>query len=201
MKLLALAIVIAGAATARADDDAPIARPMAHVADSDAVCASLRKDLDPKLACKAIAHAKLAGGATADLYAVKADVIRYAVVVTDGGASATSEPVDLVASDCGMMKCDIIDAQTPKLRAVQHGAMVVLEVSARFHHETHDGGTPKTSGRWQTYDAILCGKSPSGAYTCVARHRGARDHSCTAKLADDGTLTSRCDDVEILTLD
>jgi hypothetical protein len=201
MRSFAIAISILCATRAYADDDAPIARPMTHVSDSDGVCAPLRKDLDAKLECKAVAHAKLAGGATADLYAVKSDVLRYAVVVTDGGASATSEPVELVASDCGMMKCDILDAQTPKLRAVQHGAMVVFEVSAKFHHETHDAGAPKTSGRWQTYDAIACGKAVSATYTCVARHKGGRDHSCTAKLADDGTLTSRCDDVETITLD
>src|SRR6185437_9463672 len=159
MKLLALALVIAGAATARADDDAPIAKPMAHVADA---CAPLRKDLDAKLACKPVAHAKLAGGATADLYAVNSDVIRYAVVVTDGGASATSEPIELLGSDCGMMKCDVLDRQTPTLRALHKGAMVALELVAKYHHETHDTGTPTIAGRWQTYDAILCGKSSSG---------------------------------------
>jgi hypothetical protein len=201
MKLLALALVIAGASVARADDDAPVAKPMAHITDSDGVCGPLRKDLDAKLECKAIAHAKLAGSATADLYAVKADVTRYAVVVTDGGASAASEPIELLGSDCGMMKCDVLDGQTPKLRALHKGAMVALELVAKYHHETHDSGTPKIAGRWQTYDAIVCGKAASGAYTCVTRHRGARDHSCTAKLADDGALTSHCDDVEMLTLD
>ena len=201
MRFLALMVLLVPATAFAQSDAAPIARPMTHVSDSDGACAPLRKDLDPKLACKSVAHAKLAGGATADLYAVKSDVVRYAVVITDGGAGATSEPVELVASDCGMMKCDVLDAQTPKLRAVHHGAMVVLEVSAKLHHETHDGGTPKTSGRWQTYDAIVCGKAASGTYTCVSRHKGGRDHSCTATLADDGTLTSRCEDVETLTLD
>ncbi len=200
MRILAIVISILCAARAYADDDAPVAKPMTHVTDKDAACAALRKELDAKLECKAIAHAKL-GAAAADLYAVEGDVTRYAVVITDGGASAMSEPLELVASDCGMMKCEILDAHAPKLRALHKGAMVVLEVVAKYHHETHDSGVSKSTGRWQTYDAIACGKAASGAYTCVTRHRGGRDHSCTATLADDATLTSKCEDVETLTLD
>jgi hypothetical protein len=201
MRSLIVAISILCAARAYADDDAPVAKPMGHATSSDGLCYALRKDLDAKLACKSVAHVKLAGGATADLYAVKSDVIRYAVVITDNRSSATSEPVELLTEDCGMMKCDLLDGQTPKLRAIGHGAMAVLELSAKFHHETHDDKVPKVTGRWSTYDAILCGKNSGSAYTCVTRHRGGRDHSCTARLADDGTLTSRCEDVEQLTLD
>ena len=197
---IVLALLLLAPALAHADDDAPVAKPMTHISDSDGVCGVLRKDLDAKLDCKAIAHARL-GAATAELYAVKGPVTRYAVVITDGGASAVSEPLELVASDCGMMKCDVLDAKSAKLRVLHKGAMVVVEVVAKYHHEMHDTGTSRLGGRWQTYDAIACGKNTGGAYTCVTRHKGALDHSCTATLADDATLTSKCEDVETLTLD
>jgi hypothetical protein len=206
VRIASLALITAALATrtAHADDAAPAPAPMTPVADLAAVCRELRDDLDATVACKRVAGARLAGGATVEIHAVVDERIRYAVVVTAGGKLAMSTPVELSPSDCGMMKCDILEQHKPSLRVVRGGAVALLEITARYHHEQHDPESSKPRStiteRWRAYDYVACGKASSGALTCLARHHGDRGHSCTGRVTGaDVTLT--CDDVEPLLLD
>lgn len=201
MRLALLLLVLVPTVARAQSDDAPVPKPMTPVTNSDFVCGMLTKDLDPKLACKDVAHVKLADGATVDLWAVKGDLVRYAVVVEGADHKhAVSAPVELTGQDCGMMKCDMLDGATPKLRTIQKGKIAVLELTAKFHHEVHEPKMAVTE-RWQEVDYLACGPASGGALTCVARHFGGRGHSCKGKLADDGALSLSCDDLEQLSLD
>ena len=204
MKLLALALIAAAPALAFADDpDRDNARTdMAAVTAPADACTALRKDMDEKTACKPIAHAKLAGGATADLYAVTGkdlDVWRYAVVVTAGDRSTVSPMIEADASDCGMNKCDLLVGATPKLHAIAGGKEVAIEITARFQHQTTSPDEPhpkpRVTERWSTFDALVCdGK------VCLRRHRGDRQHSCTGSISADSTMTTHCDETSYIDL-
>jgi hypothetical protein len=191
---IVLALLLVAPALAFADDTDNTRIDMTALTAAPDACTTLRKDMDEKTACKPIAHAKLAGGATADLYAVAAKDIawRYAVVVTAGDKVTMSPVIELDVADCGMMKCDLLDGATPKLHAIRDGKEVAVEVTGRFHHENTSPDVPhakpKTTDRWTTLDAVVCnGKQ------CFTRHRGMRDHACTGSIANDGAMTTHCD--------
>jgi hypothetical protein len=187
--LASLALPWSRAARAGLDDGSSAMTPVADVA---AACTALAEDADVSpQTCKSVQHVKLAKGASADLVLHEGDFIRYAVVLTSGGASYTYGPVvDLMANDCAMQKCTSVIAPA-KLRVLKGRTRVGLEITATFQIVARNDGPQED---WTQYDAVVCGVGSSGP-ACMTAHWGDRySPSCTGVMSNDGNVTSTCTD-------
>jgi len=162
------------------------------------VCSFLHgMEIDTKAPCKPIGKAAVKGlGAVTALSLETTGVIRYAVVIENGGKFVVSEPTTLITANCGMQKCDLTDVKTPRLRVLKTAKpQVALEVAVRLHHESYNDGSGRTvtriTDRWSEYHLGVCAMH-DGAFVCTAQSWGSRQNSCTNKLADTGALTSTC---------
>ncbi len=177
----------------------PAPTEMTEVKDAAEACAEAHDTLPSTAKCSVVGKVEVKGLGTAELVVVDGgEVVQYAIAIRTAGKQLVSERLMLVAHNCGMMKCDVIDRQQPKLRALRNGT-VALEVTVQAHHEYTDERGPKakqvTTDRWDQVSIIACGNR-SGAIECVTREWGGRHNSCKAKLGDDGSVTTSCTTTE-----
>lgn len=177
----------------------PTPAEMTEAKDLGEACTEARDMLPATATCTVRSKVDIKGFGTAELLEIQhAEITQYAISLRMPTTYLVSSPVQFVSSNCGMMKCDVIDRMVPKLRALKNG-MVALEISIQAHHEYTDERGPKVkqviTDRWDQASIIVCG-GRAGSIECVNREWGGRYNSCTVKVGDDGNVTSSCTTTE-----
>jgi hypothetical protein len=189
--------ILIPASIARADG--PVA--MKPVADAAAVCAALTGG-DSKVKCTSAAKSTVRDVGNVELYVAKGDVVRYAIVVAKDGKTLMSAPLELMTSDCGMQKCDLLDDHKPALRTLSINGKGVAGalVEQKFHHEHSDDSSGKNKqvvdDRWTATTVIAC-----SATKCLEKTWGGRHNACKVQLKNDGTTVASCETTDSLSVD
>jgi hypothetical protein len=182
----------------------PTLTPMTEVADTAALCKELRGTLDATLTCKAISKVAVKGIGDVEVWSASDNyVTAYVVAINDGSKRWMAERIEVVVSNCGMMKCDIVDSHKPRTpRALKtYTPSVAIEFPLELHHEhtADDGkkGWQVTDDRWSAMQIVTCGKV-KGVLTCGAQSWGGRHNSCKVTLDNAGGVTASCTSTDLV---
>lgn len=210
----ALSLLVAASLTSTAFAETPPAPPppppnqtlpMTAIKDAAAACAAIVQG-DPTAKCTKLASVPLKGIGNAEVYGIKGPVIRYAMVVTANNITYISPPVELMQSNCGMGKCDIVDSAKPTLKSLTIAGVTVpaLVVEVVSHNERTEGtekSKPTTVAKWLSTTVLACSGSTKLGPACRTYKWGFRDMSCKTNVTASGDVNVTCDSVEHITFE
>jgi hypothetical protein len=200
MRACGFAVMVALAASlgavAEADDGVPVAG-MHVVIDRAAVCNELRAAWGPDLSlssCKSVISKTVRGVGKVDIWqAGTHGDERWALSIEAGHDLWVSPELTFPGDDCGAGHCHEL-VSTPFLRTIHPRGRVAVALEVQTAERWYANESQHQSNRGGTgVSFILCGITATAEWRCATEDGRSDSQACSAKLADTGTITRRCE--------